>query len=165
MGNNPGIESGDELTPTQETFLKTMANATYATGDSLTYSGSAFQRSPSPKMTVTGVDAKTTGSTLIGTTDSTLRFRPVRAIFEITSATAVVGVATVSVGTNASSYNNVLVASALTGLSTVNTSLIFNLSLAVLTSITVSTGIYVNVTIGATATTCVFKVSVIGDYD
>ena len=42
--NNPGLESGDELTSTQETLLKSIANLSFSNGDVLYYNNSAFQR-------------------------------------------------------------------------------------------------------------------------
>jgi hypothetical protein len=111
------------------------------------------------------IDAKTTGATKIATTENgSQRFIPKTVIIELTAATAVTVVATLSVGTNSATYNNILAATALTGLSALNNIVMIHLPATAISSIAPNTDIYVNVTIGATATTANIRVDVDGYY-
>jgi len=118
------------------------------------------------KISVSGVNGKTQAATLIGTTENQgRRFYPLFIMVEVTAANTIAVAATASVGTNASSYNNVLTASALTGLTSANASLAFVPTLTAIASVSPGTGIFLNVTTGATATTCTLKASVLGYYE
>lgn len=111
------------------------------------------------------IDFKTTGATTIFTTENgTERFHPLYVCAELTAATSVSVVPTISVGTNASSYNNILTATALTNFTAANKMQNYPISVLV-DSVAANTAILVNVSIGATATTCTGKVAVIGYYD
>lgn len=111
------------------------------------------------------IDAKTTGSTKIGTTENgAARFIPKTIVIELTGASAIIGAATLSVGTNSSSYNNILAATALTGVSTLNNIVMLHLPTTVISSIAPNTDIFVNVSVGATATTANIRVDVDGYY-
>lgn len=98
------------------------------------------------------VNGLATGATLVGTSEnSSRRFYPTAVLFAITAVTGtIVGVATVSLGTNSSSYNNIVTASALTGMTAVNTMLRFAVGAAVANSIAPNSGIYCNVSVAAT---------------
>jgi len=111
---------------------------------------------------VSGVDGKTTGATLIFTPTS--KFTSTQVTVELTTVSGFISAASFSVGSNGASYNNILAITALTGLSTVNNYI--NVPIVSLSStISAGTGIYVNVTTGATATTYIIKVSITGFYD
>lgn len=108
---------------------------------------------------------KSTGATAIQTSENgTQRFMPLQVIIECTAASAIVGAATISVGTNASSYNNLLAATALTGVTAANNMLGFNLPLVATSSVAANTAINVNVTLAATGTSQVARVDVLGYY-
>lgn len=108
---------------------------------------------------------KSTGATAIQTSENgTQRFMPLQVIIECTAASAIVGAATISVGTNASSYNNLLAATALTGVTAANNMLGFNLPLVATSSVAANTAINVNVTIAATGTSQVARVDILGYY-
>lgn len=111
---------------------------------------------------ITGLDGTITGSTLIFTPIS--RFTPVSITIELVSTTGFVVVSSCSIGVNGASYNNILAISALTGIAAANNLLTFPL-VTLISSVAAGTGIYVNITTGATATTYVLKVSVNGFYD
>lgn len=111
---------------------------------------------------VTAIDGKTTGSTLIFT--PTARFTPLSITFEATTVDALISVSSASVGTNGASYNNVLPISALTGAILTNMMLTLPLSVAI-TTVASGTGIYVNVTTGAVGTTYTLKCTIMGFYD
>lgn len=114
-------------------------------------------------ISVPGISLISTGVQTLFTT--TGRFYPMSLMFELTSVSAFVAVATISFGSNAGSFNNILAASALTGVSTVNNILSFNLDLSVVSSIAASTNVGINVTVGATASTYIGKFIITGVYD
>ncbi len=100
------------------------------------------------------INGKTTGSTLIGTTRSNgaERFYPQIAHIILASTTGFSAAPTITIGTNSSSYDNIVASTTLTGLNASN--MFYALSLIVpQSSIAGSTGIYINVGTGATATT------------
>lgn len=62
-----------------------------------------------------GIDAKTTGSTLLFTSESAAeRFYPTMVTIEATVANTVLAVPILQIGTNSTSYNNILAATTLT---------------------------------------------------
>lgn len=111
---------------------------------------------------VMGINSKSTGATQIFT--PTAQFTPLDVVFELTGSSAVISVASCSIGTNAASYNDILPISILTGLTSLNNILRFPLN-ALISSIAQSTGIFVNVTTGAVATTYQIKCSITGYYN
>ena len=117
------------------------------------------------KAIVKNIDAKVTGSTLIFTTDGgSKRFHPSSVRVLVSAANTVTLVPIVSVGTNATSYNDLLGATTLTGMTGVNNMQNYLLTLLI-NSVAVSTGIYINVSTAATATTCNIDVAIFGDYE
>jgi hypothetical protein len=108
------------------------------------------------------IDGKTTGSTLLFTPAA--NFTPLMINFEVTSTTGFVTVSSCSIGTNGASYNNILPISALTGAIAASNILNFSL-LSLISKVASGTGIYVNVTTGAVATTYVLKITLVGFYD
>jgi len=109
-----------------------------------------------------GIDGTATGSTLIFT--PTGNFTPQIITFELQSTTGFISVASASIGTNGSNYNNLLPISALTGIQVANNLLSFSLT-SLISSITAGTGIFVNITTGAISTTYVLKVTITGIYN
>lgn len=121
-----------------------------------------------PKVYAVGnIDGKTTGATTVYTTSNpgSTRFYPIMIVVSLTGASGVTVPCTLSVGTNSSTYNNLLTATALTGVTTGSATQEFILNSAVLSSIGDAVDIKVNVTVGATATTYLIKVMVIGYYN
>lgn len=97
------------------------------------------------------IDALQTGTTLMGTTENkSRRFYPTNAMFTLTAKTGtMLTVATLSIGTNAANYNNVVAATALSGVVGVNNMLRVAAGNFVIDSIAPNAGIYCNVTIPA----------------
>jgi len=113
----------------------------------------------------TGIDGKTTGATLIGTTPNNgLTFHPMFVTVKVTAATAILAVASVSVGQTGASYSDIMAIAPITGLTAANKMINFTVGLSAIDAIAANTGIYVNVTTGATATTCTLSVAVHGYY-
>jgi hypothetical protein len=118
----------------------------------------------SQKASLGGIDGKTTGvTTLFTTPNDGTRFYPHAIIVEATAATGVIAVASISVGSNGASYNNILPITALTGVSAANVVLVLPVTTGV--SIPANTDIKVSVTTGATGTTLTLKIIPIGVYD
>ena len=116
------------------------------------------------RYTNSGLDLKTAAATVLCTTRSTPpRFHPMEVIFEVTSADTVTTVPTCALGTSPT-YSDVLAATPLTGLTASNTLLRVPIVTAVSSPLT-ATDLYVNVTVGATATTCTGKVILLGYYE
>lgn len=90
------------------------------------------------------------------------RFTPIACVVELTSVSALVAAATISIGSNGTAYNNVLGLTALASLAGVNACV--NLNLGATVSVAGSTGIFLRVTTAALATTFRFKVTLIGVY-
>lgn len=114
-------------------------------------------------MTVENVDGTATASTKIGTTDSGMRFVPIFINIEVTALSGFVTVASISVGTNATNYNDILAITPLTGLTSANTVLQLDAN-ALLKSVPSATDIFVKITTGAVASSYTLRVSVLGFY-
>lgn len=109
------------------------------------------------------VNMKNTGATFIfKQQDTTKLFFPLKIRIYMNNASGVVSPATISIGTNASSYNNILIATALTGVSASGTFIDFNPTFP-LAPIQNDTDIYVNVTVGANATTFSGRLAIYGN--
>lgn len=118
------------------------------------------------KQSTTGINAKNTGTTTIYTTENgTRNFYPSRIRFICTAGTLITIVPTISIGTNASSYNNILAATSLTGLTSASNSISYNVDALVIPVIAANTAIIANVTVGSTATTMTIEVHIFGDYE
>jgi hypothetical protein len=112
-------------------------------------------------ISVSGINGKTVAATQIGTTFAGgTRFYPTLAIVEIEAVTALTVLPTVSIGTNSATYNNICAAAPLTGIAAVGdtTRLAFTNPIAALNGVDV----YLNVSVGATATTLTLKVILFG---
>lgn len=111
---------------------------------------------------VSNIDGTTGATTAIGTTGIGSRFYPLYISIELQSVTGFALVASLSIGTNAG-VDNILPITPLTSVSTAN--LMINLPLiAVISSVAASTAISVKITTGATATTYVLRVTLVGYY-
>ena len=114
----------------------------------------------------TGVDFKTTGAILIGTTNDTItdRFIPVFVLFHVTTSTSPSAVPTISVGYTASGYTDLLTATSITSLSALNSYRHIQLNAAGNVSVPSNTGIYINISVGATGTALTGQVAIWGYY-
>jgi len=99
----------------------------------------------------TQVDATSTGNSLVMTVPSGMIFIPQCANFTLVNVSGLALVSTMSIGSNASSYNNIVPATLLTGLSSANQTYKVNLS-GLTTSVPASGEIYCRVSIASTAT-------------
>lgn len=117
---------------------------------------------------ITGIDGTVlNGTTTIFTTDaSSGRFYPVSIVCECTSTSGFVVVASVSVGTNSTSFNNILAITALTGASAANLYAVAAPTgiIAGGGSVAAGTAVVLKVTTAATATTYVIKAVIAGFY-
>lgn len=116
------------------------------------------------KFTVSGVNAKTTGATTIGTTASgTANFHPCFLVVESTASSLITITSSLSVGTNSTSFNNIVPITVQTGLTAA--SLYFKTEVTVATApVAPSTAIKVNITTGATGTSQTISVTLFGYY-
>lgn len=127
-------------------------------------SSSGVVRSPLVSYVKAGIDGTVLASTSLFTTEATLgRFYPLEIIFETTATDTVVSVALTSIGTNATSYNNVLAITTLTGVNANNIAIQVPIVLAT-TSIAASTAVFAKVTTAAVATTYTLRITTIGYY-
>jgi hypothetical protein len=112
---------------------------------------------------VSGLDGTVLNQTInIFTVPAGVRFYPDTAIIELTATSGLVSVATLSIG-SASSYNDILAASALTAVNATNKVLNFSLNLtAGNTSIAAGTVIGAKVTVAAVSTTYSLRVVLTG---
>lgn len=109
------------------------------------------------------VNGKTVGNTLMFTSDASKRFIPTGVNVSLLNVSGLALVATLSVGTNSTNYNNVSASTLLTGLSTQTQVLALPL-IGNLNSIPAGSAVYVRVSIGSTATTYDLNVSLTGYY-
>lgn len=121
------------------------------------------------KFTLEGIDAKVLAATKIATTDATKKFIITDIIVRCTAATAITVAATLSIGTNSATYNNIMAATALTGVTTANTGLFSGAhgSFTLLEAgfiVAANTDIEVKVTVAATGTSQTIAVDVVGYY-
>lgn len=112
---------------------------------------------------LTGINGKTEQPTLFFATD-TGNYRPTHLIIDLTSVSDLVTSATISVGTNAQSYNNLLSDTLLNLLSSGSNSIVIPIT-GLIPDIAAATEIYINVGVAATATTYVFNTTLVGFYD
>lgn len=120
------------------------------------------------RYSATGVDLKTVASAVIFTSEASLgRWITTDIIVEITASSAITVEATISVGTNAATYDDVLPASVQTGLTAANRFNHFYPSSAidgVVTSVAASTGLRYNVSVAATGTSQTANIHILGFY-
>lgn len=115
-------------------------------------------------ISIGNINAKTVASTSIFTTENGTRtFYCIGASIECTAATLVTTPMTASIGTNSTTFNNILPVTLMTGLNAVNLHLPLFLSASQAT-VAPNTGIFINITIGATATAQTITVHLLGFY-
>ena len=111
--------------------------------------------------TVTGINGKNTGVTTLYTTPSANKCVITRIDLHITSASSITVVAALSIGQNSATYNDIVVATTLTGFNALDQ--IYRMSPSgVFVSVPSSTAIKLNITVGATATTMTFDAIIHG---
>ena len=116
------------------------------------------------RISKTGIVATGTGDYVVDVTENgTQKFYPLFVTFSIRSANNITVAPTFSVGTNATSYNNIVPTSLLTGLTTVDkmTKIDINSATGVVAP---NTTIYAKVSVSASATTCLVDVHLFGYY-
>ena len=121
---------------------------------------------PIESITTVGISGTVTGSTSVGTTDPNMRFVAQFINVELTSLSGTLTIPpTISIGTNSTSYNNLLAGTALTGVNAAN--IVMQISATALSSsVATGTGIFVNVTAAATGVSLTYtmRVTVLGFY-
>lgn len=113
---------------------------------------------------ILGLDAKTVAATQIGTTENGGQsFYPMFGVVAMSAANTITLAGAISIGTNATSYNNIVPITTTTGLTTAGTMLNINMATAI-SKIAVNTGIFVNVTTGITGTSGTIDIHLFGFY-
>ena|SRR6185436_4732959 len=113
-------------------------------------------------ITISNIDGTALATSTLGTTEPSGRFTPLYASIQLQSTTGFAVAASLSIGKNAG-VDDILPITALTGINSAN--LMINIPLvAVISSLSASSTISVKITTGATASTYVLKVSLIGFY-
>lgn len=108
--------------------------------------------------------ATSTGVTVLGTSNVTGKvFVPTHAVFRCTVLTSFVSAATISIGTNAASFNNILAATLLTGLDGVGETFIVPLT-GLCIAVANGNQPTANVTIAASAGSMQVQVALVGYY-
>lgn len=102
-------------------------------------------------------------SRFFGEADTQFNFEPLLIQFEVESATGILSVPAISIGTNSPDYNNVLTAMTLTGLSVVGAHTVVFPSAGSMEAM-YGTDIYVNVTSVGIGTELTLSVDLIGTY-
>lgn len=109
------------------------------------------------------INGMVSAASLIDTTENNARrFYPLLVICQAANVSGLVSVATVNIGTNAATYNDIATI-VLTGVNATNKYLPVSMA-AALSSVAPNTGIYVNVTGIAVATTYTLNVHILGFY-
>ena len=109
------------------------------------------------------INLKNTGATLVFTTqDKTKLFFPYKIRIYCNAASGVLTPPTLSIGSNASSYNNILGTVEVLGLVAAQTFIDYEPTFPI-APISSDVGIFVNVTVGATGTTLNARVALYGD--
>lgn len=111
-----------------------------------------------------GIDAKTATNTHLFTTDAGRKWVTVGAFIRCTAASGVLTVATVSIGSNAATYTDLVAATALTGVTAADLTIPVLPVLSVPAIIAGGTAIHANVSVAATGTSQTLEVTIIGYY-
>lgn len=118
------------------------------------------------KSTATVTGTGSTSQTLIYTMEaSTLKFYPLMVVFRAVNISGVTTPPTVSIGTNATSYNNIAAGTLLTTLLSTLGAGNGVPQTAISTPVIGGAAIYANVTIAGLATSYTFNVEIVGFYD
>lgn len=109
-------------------------------------------------------NAKNTGNTIFFTTPSSgFRFFPTHIVMSVLFATSISNGASISIGTNGSSYNNILANISFSGLIAANNYQVVQLS-GVLNAIPANTSGYLNVNTAATGTSITMSCVLLGTW-
>ena len=109
-------------------------------------------------------NSKNLGNTIFFTTPSSgFRFFPTHIIMSVLFATSITVGASISIGTNGSSYNNILANTAFTGLTTANNYQVVQLS-GVLNAIPANTSGYLNVNTASIGTSITMSCVIVGTW-
>lgn len=100
----------------------------------------------------------------LGTPDTGRIFYPLFMIVEVDGGLSFISVASISLGTNSSSFDNILPITAMTGLSAINKTLVVPLALTVISSLDGSAPIKIKVITAAVGSGITYSVKVIGVY-
>lgn len=118
------------------------------------------QVAPSVLSVVTGIDLKTTGTTSLYTVPAGRKALITDLIIHLTTGTSVSVVASISLGTNSTDFNNIFAIYALTNLDTTDE---FNKNSPIVAVASAAASVVtLNVTTGATATTATARAVLIG---
>lgn len=122
-----------------------------------------FKSNDLVRYSVSGIDAKTTGTTTLFTTDAGRVFVPTSVVVYCSAATAITVPASISIGTNGAAYDNMVAPSTLSALTAAG---LFTVPVLTVggTAATASTAVVLNITTAATGTSQTIEVDVIGFY-
>lgn len=121
----------------------------------------AYQKNTIKRYTKKNINATVNAATLLFTTENDgKRFIITNIIIETTSISGFISVATLSIGTNASVYTNIVATTATASVINNNTN-----NGVITSSVAANSDVYVNITIPAVATTNLIRVDVIGYYE
>lgn len=109
------------------------------------------------------IDGTSTGTTNLFTTQ-VVNFRSMQLVIDLTSVSNFVTPPTISVGTNAGNYDNILPATILTGLSAGSTHILIQIE-GIMPDIAQSTSVKLNISIAAVASTYTVDATIFGFYD
>lgn len=123
----------------------------------------SFKSNDLVRYSVSGIDAKTTGTTTLFTTDAGRVFVPTSVMVYCSAATAITVAASISIGTNGATYDNLVAPGILSGLTAAG---LFTIPVLTVggTAATASTAVVLNITTAATGTSQTIEVDVIGFY-
>lgn len=107
------------------------------------------------------LNAKTTGAGTLFATQTNQKIGITGILFTCTAATAITVACTISIGTNSTTNNNIMAATALTGLTTLGQTLYIPIT-GVISSVAASTNVGYNITVAATGTSQSLIVYVLG---
>jgi len=137
--------------------------------NSFTFANSSWNPSSRTivKKSIANINGKSTGLTKIYTLENTgLTFYPITVVFRAVSVSGVVTAPTMAVGSNASSYNNIVASSLLSNvLATLGAGGGAPQTANFSPALAGGTEIYANVSIGAIASNYTFQIEIIGFYD
>lgn len=118
---------------------------------------------PSISYKVRDIDGTRTGSTSLFRTQAN-NFRTMQLVIDLIGVAAFNAVPTISIGTNANAYDNIMAAKPLTGLSSGSTHMLVQLS-GIMPDFPVSTNVRLNISAAAAASTYTINATIYGFYD
>ncbi len=112
---------------------------------------------------IKNIDGTAQAATLMGN-PAPGGFRVTHVILDLTSVSGFVSVPTISLGTNSTSYDDILTATPLTSLTSQSDTFMIPIS-GIVADIASATGIYLNIITGASASTYTIDAALLGFYD